>query len=201
MTNTLKTAVLISGNGSNLQALIDASQNADFPADIVLVISNKADAYGLTRAEQAGITARVINHKDYASREAFDMAMDAVLRDHGIELVCLAGFMRVLSDKFVRLWEGRMINIHPSLLPKYKGLDTHARAIAAGDTEHGATVHWVIAELDAGEAIVQGAIPIIPGDTPETLAARVHVLEHQLYPQALKRIADGKLKETYCPSV
>ena len=187
----VNTAVLISGNGSNLQALIDAAQQPDYPAEITLVISNKADAYGITRAEHAGITVRIINHKDYASREAFDMAMDAVLREHAIQLVCLAGFMRVLSDKFVRLWEGRMLNIHPSLLPKYKGLNTHARAIAAGDTEHGATVHWVIAELDAGEAIVQGSIPILADDTPEHLQQRVHVLEHQLYPEALKKVALG----------
>ena len=193
-------AVLISGNGSNLQALIDATQQADYPAEITLVISNKADAYGLTRAEQAGIKTRVINHKDYASREAFDMAMDAVLRDHGIELVCLAGFMRVLSDKFVRLWDGKMLNIHPSLLPKYKGLDTHARAIAAGDKEHGATVHWVIAELDAGPVIVQKTVPILADDTPETLAQRVHVLEHQIYPEALRDAADAQIKGNLCPS-
>jgi phosphoribosylglycinamide formyltransferase 1 len=182
-------AVLISGNGSNLQALMDASAAADYPADIALVISNNADAYGLARAARAGIETLVISHRDYTSREAFDSAMDAALRARGIQLVCLAGFMRVLSDGFVRSWQGRMINIHPSLLPKYKGLHTHARALAAGDTQHGATVHWVIAELDAGEIIAQDALDIAADDTPETLAERVHALEHQLYPAALAKVA------------
>lgn len=182
-------AVLISGNGSNLQALIDASQQPDYLATISFVISNKADAFGLTRAAKAGIETLVINHRDYTSREAFDAAMDAALRARGIQLVCLAGFMRVLSDGFVQQWNGRMINIHPSLLPKYKGLDTHARAIAAGDSEHGATVHWVIAELDAGEIIAQQSLTITADDTPETLAQRVHGLEHQLYPAALAKVA------------
>lgn len=189
MTDSLKTAVLISGNGSNLQALIDAASAADYPASISFVISNKADAFGLTRAAQAGIETLVINHRDYASREAFDAAMDAALRARNIQLVCLAGFMRVLSDGFVQQWNGRMINIHPSLLPKHKGLDTHARALAAGDARHGATVHWVIPELDAGEIIAQQSLVIAGDDTPETLAQRVHGLEHQLYPAALAKVA------------
>lgn len=191
MTQRIRTAVLISGNGSNLQALIDAAAGPDYPAEIVLVISNKAEAYGLIRAANAGIKTRVISHKDHPSREAFDSAVDAVLRAEGIQLVCLAGFMRVLSDGFVQGWAGRMLNIHPSLLPNYKGLDTHARVLAAGDAQHGATVHHVIAELDAGEIIAQAALDVLPGDTPETLAQRVHGLEHQLYPEALAKVAAG----------
>lgn len=185
----IKTAVLISGNGSNLQALMDAARAQDYPAQIALVISNKAEAYGLTRAENAGIATVTIPHGNYPSREAFDRMMDAALATHGIELVVMAGFMRILSDWFVAQWAGRLINIHPSLLPKYKGLDTHARAIAAGDAEHGATVHWVIPELDAGEIIAQASIPILPGDTAESLKERIHALEHTLYPAAVAKVA------------
>jgi len=191
----VQTAVLISGNGSNLQAIIDAAQASDYPAEIALVLSNKAQAYGLTRAENAGITTIVIPHGNYATREAFDQMMDAALRNHDIELVVMAGFMRILSDRFVNGWAGRLINIHPSLLPKYKGLDTHARAIASGDAEHGATVHWVTPELDSGEIILQGSTPILANDTPESLKARVHLLEHQLYPAALKHVAAAILAQ------
>ncbi len=185
----VKTAVLISGNGSNLQAILDAARTADYPAEIALVISNKEDAYGLTRAENAGVTTVVIPHQHYDSREAFDRMVDASLRTHGIELVVMAGFMRILSDWFVGQWQGKLINIHPSLLPKYKGLDTHARAIEAGDAEHGATVHWVTPELDSGEIIAQASIAILPGDTAESLKQRIHTLEHQLYPQAVAKVA------------
>lgn len=191
----LKTAVLISGNGSNLQALLDATRGADHPAEIALVLSNKPDAYGLTRAQNAGVATAIIRHTDYPTRETFDAAMTETLRAHGIELVCLAGFMRVLSDEFVRAWEGRLINIHPSLLPAYKGLNTHARVLEAKETQHGATVHWVIAELDAGAPIIQQSLAITPDDTPETLQHRVHALEHTIYPQALRRVAEQLLSK------
>ncbi len=190
-TPRLRTAVLISGNGSNLQALIDAAAAPDFPAEIVLVISNVPGVRGLARAEAAGIPTRVLPHGNYPSREVYDEAIHAVLEEAQIGLVCLAGFMRVLSTPFTQRWAGRMINIHPSLLPKYKGLHTHARAIEAGEREHGATVHWVTPELDAGEIILQRAIPIEPGDTPETLAERVHRVEHAIYPEALRQVANS----------
>jgi phosphoribosylglycinamide formyltransferase-1 len=183
-----RTAVLISGSGSNLQALIDAATLPDYPAEISLVISNKPDAYGLTRASEAGIATQVISHRDYASRDAFDAALDAALRAADTEFVCLAGFMRVLTDSFVTQWHGRMVNIHPSLLPKFKGLNTHARAIEAGETEHGCTIHWVSAGVDEGEIIARARCAILPGDTPETLQQRVHALEHVLYPEALKKL-------------
>ncbi|MDX2073095.1 MAG: phosphoribosylglycinamide formyltransferase [Alphaproteobacteria bacterium] len=186
-----RVAVLVSGSGSNLQALIDASAAADYPAQIALVISNRDDAYGLTRARNAGIATHVISHKDFESREAFDAAMDAVMTQHQVEFICLAGFMRVLSPWFVEKWQGKMINIHPSLLPKYKGLHTHERAIEAGDKEAGCTVHWVSAGVDEGEIIAQASVPILAGDTPETLADRVLAEEHKIYPAALKRIAQA----------
>jgi len=185
----IKTAALISGHGSNLQALIDACAAPDYPAEITLVISNVAAVKGLERSSAANIPSMVIPHGQFSSREAFDNAIDAALAHHRIELVCLAGFMRVLSENFTRQWAGKLINIHPSLLPKYKGLNTHARALEAGDAAHGATVHWVTPELDSGEIILQQAIPILAGDTPELLKARVHVLEHMLYPLALEKIA------------
>lgn len=185
----VSTAVLISGNGSNLQALLDAATAADYPAAIMLVISNKEDAYGLTRAENAGVPTVVIPHGNYADRESFDRMVDAALKSHSIELVIMAGFMRILSDWFVNEWQGKLINIHPSLLPKYKGLDTHARAIAAGDQEHGATVHWVTPELDSGEIILQESLTIMPDDTAASLKERVHALEHQLYPDAVRGVA------------
>ena len=189
----IKTAVLISGNGSNLQAILDAAQAADYPACITLVISNKEEAYGLKRAENADVATVVIPHQHYENRESFDRMVDAALKNHGIELVVMAGFMRILSDWFVEQWAGKLINIHPSLLPKYKGLHTHQRALDAGDAEHGATVHWVTPELDSGEIIVQGSVAIEPGDTAETLQQRVHALEHQLYPAAVKKVATAML--------
>jgi phosphoribosylglycinamide formyltransferase-1 len=187
----VKTAILISGHGSNLQAILDAAQAPDYPAEIALVISNVDTAYGLTRAQNAGITTVTIPHGNYPSREAFDRMVDASLNTHGIELVVMAGFMRILSDWFVEQWAGKLINIHPSLLPKYKGLNTHARAIAAGDSEHGATVHWVTPELDSGEIIAQSRTPIAANETPETLKEKVHALEHTLYPEAVKKVALG----------
>ncbi len=193
MMRRIKTAVLISGNGSNLQAILDAAQAADYPACITLVISNKEEAYGLKRAENADVATVVIPHQHYENRESFDRMVDAALKNHGIELVVMAGFMRILSDWFVEQWAGKLINIHPSLLPKYKGLHTHQRALDAGDAEHGATVHWVTPELDSGEIIVQGSVAIEPGDTAETLQQRVHALEHQLYPAAVKKVATAML--------
>lgn len=193
MKNKLKVGILISGRGSNLQALIDACAAPDFPAEIALVISNKADAYGLTRAQSANIKTAVINHKDFATREEFDRAMDKELNNANVELVCLAGFMRLLSPWFAEQWRDRLINIHPSLLPKHKGLDTHNAAIAAGDAEHGCTVHFVRAELDDGPIILQASVPVMPGDTAETLAARVLEQEHKIYPEAVRLYAEGRV--------
>lgn len=183
-----RVAVLISGSGSNLQALIDAARKADYPAKIAMVISNKEDAFGLTRAQNAGIETKVIDHRSYPSREVYDNALNGILRDYKIDLVCLAGFMRVLSPSFVAHWQGKMINIHPSLLPDYKGLHTHARVIAAGEKESGCTVHWVSAGVDEGDIILQARVPVLDDDTAETLAARVLKEEHKIYPQALRAI-------------
>jgi formyltetrahydrofolate-dependent phosphoribosylglycinamide formyltransferase len=186
---SLPLGVLISGRGSNLQALIDAEQDA---YEIKLVISNRPGAAGLERARAAGIEAIAIDHRAFAKdREAFEREMDASLRARGVELVALAGFMRVLTPFFVRAWAGRLVNIHPSLLPKYPGIDTHERAIAAGDSEAGCTVHLVTEEVDAGPILGQARVPILPGDTPDALAARVLVEEHKLYPQCLTELARG----------
>jgi len=190
----LKVGVLISGRGSNLQALINAASVADFPAKIVLVISNVADAQGLARAQAAAIETAVIEHKNFTSRERFDDAVDKALRDAGAELVCLAGFMRILSDPFVRKWEGRLINIHPSLLPAFKGTHVHEQVIAARVKTSGCTVHYVVPELDSGPIIAQAEVPVVGGDTPETLAARVLETEHKLYPMALRWIAEGRVR-------
>jgi phosphoribosylglycinamide formyltransferase-1 len=187
----LRVGVLISGRGSNLQALLDACASADFPAEIVLVISNVANVFGLERAEQAGVTAAVINHQEFATRDAFDAALDRRLREAGIELVCLAGFMRLLTAGFVESWRGRMINIHPSLLPNFKGLHTHAQALAAGVKLHGCTVHYVTPLLDDGPIIAQAAVPVLSDDDEDSLAARVLSAEHKLYPLALRLIAQG----------
>lgn len=185
----LKVGVLISGRGSNLQALLDACATPGFPAQIVAVLSNKADAFGLERAKKAGVPTAVLSHKDYPDRESFDRAMDARLREMGVEFVCLAGFMRLLSPWFVDQWPERMINIHPSLLPLFKGAHSHRDALAAGATVHGCTVHYVTAEMDAGPIIAQASVPVLPGDTEETLSARVLEQEHKIYPQALREIA------------
>lgn len=188
----LPIVVLLSGSGSNLQAIIDAAR-AGLPVDIRAVISNRADAYGLERARLAGIPAQVLNHRDYPDRESYDAALAGLIDGCGAQLVVLAGFMRILSDGFVRRYEGRMLNIHPSLLPRHRGLDTHARALAAGDGEHGATVHFVSPELDAGPIIIQARVPVEPGDTPQSLAARVLEQEHRIYPQAIRWYAEGRL--------
>lgn len=183
----LKLAILISGRGSNMEALLKAAAaQADYPAEPVLVLSNKPDAAGLKFAENAGVPIAAIDHRIFGKdREAFEREMDAALVKAGVEIIALAGFMRVLTPWFVTRWEGRMINIHPSLLPKYKGLDTHQRAIDAGDTEAGCTVHWVSAGVDEGRIIAQASVPILPGDTAETLAQRTLPEEHRLYPRAL----------------
>jgi phosphoribosylglycinamide formyltransferase-1 len=185
--------VLISGRGSNLQALIDASFAESFPAKIVLVISNIEGAGGLFRAQSAGIPTCTIPHGG-KSREAFDAEMDTALRAAGVELVCLAGFMRILSDGFVRGWEGRMLNIHPSLLPTYRGARVHERVLEAGEKQSGASVHFVVPELDAGPVISQGTVPVLPHDTPETLAARVLEAELRLYPTAVRLVCEGRVR-------
>lgn len=182
----LKLAILISGRGSNMEALLKAAEDPAYPARPVLVASNRPDAKGLYTAAAAGIPTLAIDHKLYGKdREAFERALDKGLTEAGVEIIALAGFMRVLTPWFVTRWEGRMINIHPSLLPKYKGLDTHQRAIDAGDAEAGCTVHWVSAGVDEGEIIAQAAVPILPGDTADSLAHRLLPEEHKLYPRAL----------------
>lgn len=187
-------AVLISGRGSNLQSLIDAAKAPDYPAQIALVVSNKENAAGLDVARRAGIPARVIPHGNFESREAFDRAIDAALRDARIDLVAEAGFMRIHSDWFAKTWEGKALNIHPSLLPLFPGIRVHQQALDAGVTESGCTVHFIVAELDSGPTIAQAAVPVLPGDTAETLAARILVEEHKLYPAALKLVVEGKVK-------
>jgi phosphoribosylglycinamide formyltransferase-1 len=185
--------VLISGRGSNLQSLIDAARAESFPARIALVISNIEGAYGLVRAGAAGIPTKVIAHTG-KSREDFDGEMDAALREAGVEIVCLAGFMRILSDGFARAWEGKLINIHPSLLPAYRGTRVHERVLEAGEKQSGASVHYVVPELDAGPVIAQAAVPVLMQDTPESLSARVLETEHRLYPTALRLVCSGKVR-------
>lgn len=189
----LKTGVLISGSGTNLQALIDACAASDFPAEIVLVISNRADAGGLERARRAGIATRIIPHKEYSSREAFDMAIDAALRGADVEFVCLAGFMRLLTPEFVNQWHNRLINIHPSLLPAFKGIDAVEQALAAGVTTTGCTVHFVRPEMDTGPILLQTEVPVKAGDNSETLHDRIRQAEHCCYPEALRLIASGRV--------
>lgn len=189
----LKTGVLISGSGTNLQALLDAAANPDYPAEIVLVISNKGDARGLERARAAGIATQVIDHRDFPDRTAFDKALSVALVDAGCGLVCLAGFMRLLTPGFAEQWHDRLINIHPSLLPAFKGLNAQARALDAGVRISGCTVHFVRPEMDAGPIIVQGAVPVLEGDDAETLAARILKVEHRIYPLALRLIGEGRV--------
>jgi phosphoribosylglycinamide formyltransferase 1 len=225
-----RVAVLISGRGSNMTALIEAARDDSFPAEIALVLSNRPDAAGLTRARAEGIATAVVDHTAFGKdrqtldrqtfdrqtldrqaldrqaldrqaldrqaldRQAFERAIDAQLQAHRIDLVCLAGFMRLLTPWLVRRWEGRLINIHPALLPAYKGLNTHERVLAAGEKSHGATVHFVVPEMDSGPIIAQGRVPVHDDDTPETLAARVLAEEHRLYPLALKLVASGAVR-------
>lgn len=194
MSAKLRVGVLISGRGSNLKSLIDACASPDFPAEIVLVLSNVADAGGLDHAAAAGIPSKVIPHKSFSSREDFDAALDSALRGTDVQLVCNAGFMRIHSAGFVRRWEGRIVNIHPSLLPAFKGTHVHEQVLAAGVPISGCTVHFVTPELDSGPIILQAEVPVIDGDTPGTLAARVLAKEHELYPRALRLIAEGKVR-------
>lgn len=186
--------MLISGRGSNLQALIDACSRLDFPAEIVSVVSNVAGAEGLARAVRAGIAARAIPHIEHSSRKSFDRALDTVLSELRVDFVCLAGFMRVLSEGFVERWRGRVVNIHPSLLPAFKGLNVHARVLASGVRISGCTVHYVVPELNSGPIIAQAAVPVLPDDGEELLAARTLAAEHKLYPLALRLIAEGRVE-------
>lgn len=187
-----RVAILISGRGSNMAALIEAARDPGYPAEIIGVLSNIEGAGGLARASVAGLQTTTLPHRAFASKAEHEAAVTAQLEAWGAEIVCLAGYMRLLSPGFVQRWAGRLINIHPSLLPAFKGLDTHARALAAGVAEHGCTVHFVTAEMDGGPAIAQARIKVLGNDTPETLAARVLVEEHRLYPQALALVARGE---------
>jgi phosphoribosylglycinamide formyltransferase-1 len=190
-----RVAVLISGRGTNMVALIEAAKDANYPAAVVLVISNEPTAKGLLLAQAAGIATAVVDHRPYGKdREGFERALQAELTAHRIELVCLAGFMRILTPWFVAQWEGRMLNIHPALLPAFKGLDTHTRALAAGVKTHGATVHFVSPEMDSGAIVAQGVVPVLADDNAPALAARVLAVEHRIYPLALRLVAERRVK-------
>lgn len=193
MSARARLAVLISGSGSNLQALIDDSQHAAAPFEIALVISNRTDAFGLERARRAGIPTQTLSHRGFETRAAYDAALAEVLRAQAPDLIALAGFMRILTPELVQSWQGRMLNIHPSLLPSYRGLHTHARVLEAGEPWHGATVHFVTAELDSGPAILQARVPVLADDDPDRLAARVLAQEHRIYPLAARWFAEGRL--------
>ena len=193
MDGRLRVGVLISGRGSNLQALLDACADPDFPARIVCVLSNNADAFGLQRAADAGGPTTVVSHKDYPNRKTFDAAVNDALGKFDVEFLCLAGFMRILDGQFVARWRDRMINIHPSLLPSFPGLDTHQRALDMGVKVAGCTVHFVRADADTGPIIAQAAVPLLPDDDAETLAARILVEEHDIYPRALRLCAEGRV--------
>ena len=190
-----RVAVLISGRGSNMAALIEAAKDKDYPAEIALVLSNKVDAGGLGVARAAGVATEVVDHAAFGKdRAAFDRALQAVLEKHRIDIVCLAGFMRLLTPEFVGHWPKRILNIHPALLPAFKGLDTHKRALTAGAKMHGATVHFVVAEMDAGPIVAQGAVAVHTGDSEAALAARVLAVEHRIYPAALKLVVEGRVQ-------
>jgi phosphoribosylglycinamide formyltransferase-1 len=193
MSGRLKVAILISGRGSNMQALVRACAAPDYPAEIVLVLSNRADAAGLGFAREAGLSTAIVSHRDFPDRESFDAAMDAEIRKHGAELICLAGFMRLLDPAFVEAWRDRMLNVHPALLPAFRGLDTHERALEAGVKIAGCTVHFVRSDMDTGPIIAQAAVPVLPGDDADSLAARILEQEHIIYPMALRLVADGKV--------
>ena len=192
--NRLPIVVLISGRGSNLQSIIEQAAAGELPVDIRAVISNRPDAAGLERARAAGIETAVVDHRDYPDRAAFDAALARCIDRYEPGAVALAGFMRILTPDFVRHYRGRLLNIHPSLLPAYRGLDTHRRALADGARRHGASVHFVTEELDGGPVILQAEVPVLAGDTPETLAARVLAQEHRLYPAALRLLAEGRVR-------
>lgn len=190
-----RVAVLISGRGSNMTALIEAAKAEDYPAEIALVLSNRPDAGGLATAQQQGIRTAIVDHKNFGKdREAFERAVQTELDANHIDLVCLAGFMRILTPWLIGRWEGRMLNIHPALLPAFKGLQTHERALADGVKEHGATVHFVVPEMDSGPIITQGKVPVLDDDDAAMLAARVLAVEHQIYPMALKWVAQGRVR-------
>lgn len=189
----MRIAVLVSGNGSNLQALIDAQRTGQIQGQIVGVLSNQTNAYALQRASNVGIETAVISHKDFPTRQQFDEKMHQQLLAWQVDVVILAGFMRILSAEFVEKWHGKMLNIHPSLLPAYKGLNTHQRVLHTGDVWHGCTVHFVTAELDAGQAIIQGVLQVQAKDNSESLAQRVHELEHLIYPLAVEWLCSGQL--------
>src|SRR5262245_35992104 len=190
-----RVAVLISGRGSNMAALIEAARDKNYPAEIVLVVSNRPDAGGLLVAESSGIATEIVDHTEFGKdRAAFERALEAILEKRQIDLVCLAGFMRLLSADFVKNWQWRMLNIHPALLPAFRGLDTHKRALESGTKRHGATVHFVVPEMDSGPIIVQGVVSVHPGDSEEVLAARVLKTEHRIYPLSLKLVAEGRMQ-------
>src|ERR1700732_2616438 len=190
-----RVAILISGRGSNMAALIEAARLADFPAEIVVVISNRADAGGLEKARQSGIAAVTIESQPFGKdRAAFEAVLQSALDQHGIDLICLGGFMRLLTAEFVQRWFGRLLNIHPSLLPSFPGLEPQAQALRAGVKISGATVHFVIPETDAGPILMQGAVAVRDDDTPDTLAARILAIEHRIYPQALRLLAGGQIR-------
>ncbi len=191
-----KLVVLLSGKGSNLQAIIDHIDKGEIKAEISAVISNRPDAYGLKRAEKAGIDNVTLEHTHFSNRASFDQSLAQIISSYNPDLIVLAGFMRILSDDFVKQFQGKLINIHPSLLPKYKGLHTHKRALENGDKEHGATVHFVIPELDAGSTIIQGIVAVKPDDTEESLAQRVHHIEHIIYPKAIKSLSESTDDDT-----
>ena len=189
-----RTAILISGRGSNMDALIEAARASDFPAEIVLVASNRPDAPGLARAKAAGLAVAAVDHKIYAGREEFERALQIILETHRVELICLAGFMRLFSPWFIGQWRDRLLNIHPALLPSYRGLHTHERALADGVKIHGCTVHFVVPEMDEGPIVAQAAVPVLDTDTAETLGARVLAQEHAIYPNALRLVASDAVR-------
>lgn len=192
--NRLRTAILISGRGSNMDALIEAARSPDYPAEIALVLSNRPDAPGLAKAKAAGVATAAVDHKIYAGREEFERSLQLVLETYRIDFICLAGFMRLFTPWFIGQWRGRMLNIHPALLPSYRGLHTHERALADGVKIHGCTVHFVVPEMDEGPIVAQAAVPVLDGDTPETLAARVLAQEHVAYPLALRLVTSGVVR-------
>jgi phosphoribosylglycinamide formyltransferase-1 len=194
VTRRKRTAVLISGRGSNMRSLIEAAAAPRYPAEIVLVLSNRPEAEGLIHAKEHGVAVAAVDHKIHAGRESFEASLQVLLELHRVELICLAGFMRMFTPQFVRLWEGRMINIHPALLPAYRGLHTHERALADGVKIHGCSVHFVVPAMDEGPIIAQAAVAVLDSDTPETLARRVLEQEHVIYPAALAAVAAGRIK-------
>lgn len=194
MNKKIRVVVLISGRGSNLQAILDSVARGELPVEICAVISNRPNAPGLERARQAGIPAVTLDHRAFADRERFDKALQELIDSYHPDLLVMAGFMRLLTPDFIEHYQGRMLNIHPSLLPKFPGLHTHERAIAAKEREHGASIHFVTLEMDAGPVILQGRVPVLPEDDPETLAARVLEQEHRIYPLAIRWFAEKRLK-------